>query len=317
MDIDRTEISVKGEVVSVPSVVIDGRTVITSGKWIRHSAVRDEDLIEGETLASPEAFIARLKESDLKADLFTFSQRLPDVIPKHTYFLEWDNVAVVPITTFSHWWENCVESSVRRAVRKASKSGVVVRQAQLDDEFVKGIVSINNETPFRQGKPFWHFQKSFELVKAENSTYSKRNVFFGAYVGDELVGFIRLTRVGSVECLIQILGKIKHSDKRPVNALIAKAVEHCEQSGASHFMYCNYVYNDPKSSLTEFKRRNGFEQVFVPRYYVPLTLKGELALRLGLHNGLVKRIPQPIISQLLRIRSLWYGRKLKAQNEVA
>ena len=78
---------------------------------------------------------------------------------------------------------------------------------------------------------------------------------------------------------------IKHYDKRPANALIAKAVELCEQQGMSYLMYCNYVYNDPESSLTEFKRRNGFEQALVPRYYVPLTLKGKIALRLGLHRG--------------------------------
>ncbi len=79
-------------------------------------------------------------------------------------------------------------------------------------------------------------------------------------------------------------------------------------------MYCNYVYNDPKSSLTEFKRRNGFEQVLVPRYFVPLSLKGRIALSLGIHNGLVKRIPKPIVSYLLRLRSRWYEYRSKAQS---
>jgi len=129
------------------------------------------------------------------------------------------------------------------------------------------------------------------------------------------VGYIRLTYVGRVASIIQVLGKMKHFDKRPVNALIAKVVEFCEQDGASHLMYCNYVYNDPNSSLTEFKRRSGFEQVLVPRYYIPLTFKGKMALRLGLHRGLAQRLPKPVISQLLKIRSLWYGRKLKALNE--
>ena len=74
---------------------------------------------------------------------------------------------------------------------------------------------------------------------------------------------------------------MKHFDKRPTNALIAKAVEICEQRGFAYLTYCNYVYNDPDSSLTEFKRRNGFEQVLVPRYYIPLTLQGRIALKLG------------------------------------
>jgi len=80
-------------------------------------------------------------------------------------------------------------------------------------------------------------------------------------------------------------------------------------------MYCNYIYNDPKSSLTEFKRRNGFEQVLLPRYYIPLTLKGKIALRLGLHRGLVQRIPKAVLSQLLKIRNSWYGRRLKDVKE--
>ena len=37
--------------------------------------------------------------------------------------------------------------SVRRAVRKAAKAGVIVKLAEFDDAFVKGIVNINNETP--------------------------------------------------------------------------------------------------------------------------------------------------------------------------
>jgi len=310
-----TVIGVRGKAVSVPSAQIDGRTVITTGKWPKIAAVRDEDLVEGEIVANPEAFISQLKESGLNADLFTFVQKLPATTPKYAYHLEWDNLAVIPITTFTNWWEKQVEASVRRAVRKAAKSGVAVRLAELDDAFVQGIVSINNETPVRQGKPFWHYQKSFDAVKLENATYPQRTIFLGAYYENELIGFIRLTTVDRWASVIQILSMVKHLDKRPTNALISKAVEVCEQRGFSHLVYCNYVYNDPKSTLTEFKRRNGFEQVLLPRYYIPLTLKGKVALRFGLHRGLVQRIPQPIISRLLKVRSLWYERTVKASKE--
>jgi hypothetical protein len=61
--------------------------------------------------------------------------------------------------------EKRIESSVRRAVKKAVKSGVTVRIAEFNDDLVRGIVNINNETPIRQGKPFWHFQKGFDAVK--------------------------------------------------------------------------------------------------------------------------------------------------------
>ena len=204
-----------------------------------------------------------------------------------------------------------MEPSVRRAVRKASKSGVTVTPVAFDDALVEGIVSINNETPIRQGKPFWHFQKSFNAVKDENSTYADRNTFLGAYYEGELIGFIRLTRTDRAANIVQLLTKMKHFDKKPANALVAKAVEVCEQSKIAHLMYCNYTYNDPEGSLTEFKRRNGFQKVLLPRYYIPLTLRGKIALRLGIHRGLAQRVPKPLLHRLLRLRSLWYARRLK------
>jgi hypothetical protein len=120
-----------------------------------------------------------------------------------------------------------------------------------------------------------------------------------------------------VASTVQLLSKIKHYDKRPANAMIAKAVEVCEKAGVPYLMYCNYVYNDPNSSLTEFKRRNGFEQVLIPRYYIPLTQRGKIALQLGLHRGLVQRIPKPILTRLLKIRNAWYERKVKTDKEAA
>ena len=123
---------------------------------------------------------------------------------------------------------------------------------------------------------------------------------------------MRITYAGGVANIVQLLSLIKHYDKRPANAMIAKAVEVCEQRGIAYLMYYNYIYNDPKSSLTEFKRRNGFEQVLVPRYYVPLTRKGQLALSMGLHRGLVERIPKRVLSELLKMRSTWYARRRKS-----
>jgi hypothetical protein len=317
MTMDHTEIRVKGKAVSVASARIEGRNVLRSGSLLKIALPQDEELIEGETVRDPEAFVSQLKASGLNADIFTFAQKLPDTAPKYYYHMEWDNLAVIPITTFSEWWDKRVESSVRRAVRKATKLGIVIKVSELDDEFVKGIVGINNETPTRQGRAFWHFQKSFEEVKQENSTYPGRNAFLGAYYEDQLIGFIRLIYADKLASTVQLLSMIKHYDKRPANALIAKAVELCEQQGMSYLMYCNYIYNDPDSSLTEFKRRNGFEQVLVPRYYVPLTLKGKIALRLGLHHGVKSLIPRRLFKQLLKLRSRWYEHRTAAAQESA
>lgn len=301
----------RGKPTRLPSVCIEGRVVITSGKWVKIAAVMDEELVEGETVPVPELFLSRLKDTELKADIFTFVQKLPDIVPKHKYHLEWDDAAVIPITSFSDWWGKRVKYDVRNAVKKAARLGVIVKVAQFDDTFVEGIVGIYNESPIRQGAPFLHYQKSFDTVRRENATYLDRSTFIGAYYNDELIGFIKMVHVGTIATTMQVVGQKKQFNKKPMNALIAKAVEICEMKGVSHLVYGSYIYHDLNSSLTEFKRRNGFEQVLLPRYYIPLTLKGKIALKLNLHHRLVDHVPVPVLAQLRKLRSLWHGRRLQ------
>ncbi len=307
----RTDIRVKGEAISAASVEIKGRTVCTQGGWLLTAGVRDEELVEGDTVADPESFILELKESGLRADLFTFAQRLPSTMPKHSYHIEWENAAAVPITSFSDWWKERAEYSIRKGVNRAKKLGVTVELAEFNDQFVGAICDIYNETPVRQGKAFWHYQKDFPSVKNALATYLDRSLFIGAYYGNDLIGFIKMTYVDSTATITQILSAKKHFDKRPNNALIAKAIEVCASQGRSHFIYGSFVYFDPDSTLTEFKRRNGFDAVSLPRYYIPLTLKGKVALRMGFHREIARQLPRPIFKQFLKLRSQWYAHTAK------
>ena len=225
---------------------------------------------------------------------------------------EWDNLAVIPTTSFSDWWERRINRAKRKAVRKSERVGVVVKQAELNDDLITGIVRINNESPVRQGKPFWHYNKSFDEVKSENSTYPERTIFLGAYYQDELIGVVRMICAGKIAHIALLLAMTKHHDKRTANAMIAKAVEVCAQNGMSNLVYGQYVYNADDSSLTEFKRQSGFEQILVPRYFIPLTWRGEITMKLGLHRGFTKRLPKPLLARLLRWRSRWYARRLNA-----
>ena len=61
----------------------------------------------------------------------------------------------------------------------------------------------------------------------------------------------------------------------------------------------------------EFKRRNGFEQINFPRYYIPLTLKGQVFVRMRLYRGLSGLIPEPILEPLLSLRT-WYYKTMSA-----
>ena len=162
-----TEIRISGKTLYVPSMDICGRTVVVTGKWIRTAEIRDEQVVEGTSVEDPELFITRLKESELKADIFTFTQRPPEITPKYDYHFDWDNWAVIPTTSFKDWWENRLPQESRKNVRRAAKRGVVVRVVPFDDDLVEGIHRIYNETPVRQGKRFWHFGKDVETVRRE------------------------------------------------------------------------------------------------------------------------------------------------------
>lgn len=306
-----TEIRVRGQSTMVPAVEIYGRTVVVTGKRLKIASVQDEDLCEGETVREPISFISALKASALGADLFTFCQRIPNTSRLHDYYTEWGNDATLPITTYEHWLKEGVEYSIRKSVNKAKRVGVVAECTAFDDEFVKAICRIYSEAPARQGRAFWHYKKDFETVKHELGTYLDRSVFIGAYYQGELIGSLKMTYVGSTAPIMQIFCSQNHFDKRPNNALLAKAVEICEQHGKEYLIYGNFTYNDVDSSLTEFKRRNGFKPVDLPRYYVPLTLKGALALRLRLHRGLVGWVPPRLLKRAREVRAAWYARRSK------
>jgi hypothetical protein len=307
-DSQQTEIRVHGKTLQVPAIRINGATVIVKGKWLKLAVVKDEDLVEPVTFDQPEVFIKGLKQSGAKPDLFTFAQKVPETTPKFQYHLEWDNAAMVPITTLKDWLEKRVEYDVRKAIKKAAKLGVTARSVEFDDTLVQGIVDIYGESPTRQGKAFWHYRKDFETVKHESGTYLEKSEFIGAYFENVLIGFIKMAYVGKIASTIHVISMKKHFDKKVTNLLLAKAVEICEQKGATHLVYGNYIYSDPTSSLTEFKRRNGFEKAMIPRYYVPLTVKGRLALRLGLHHGLGGMLPEPAKNLLRKARARIHSR---------
>ena len=306
LPVGSAEIRVRGKTTFVPSVAIDGRTVIVTGKWLKTAAIRDEIAAEGELVKDPGSFIGMLKKSELKADIFTFFQRPPDVSPKFNFHFEWNNYAAIPITTFDKWWES-VPQETRKNVRRAVKRGVVVKTAPYDDALVRGIHKLCNESPLRQGKPFWHFGKDFETVKRDHAAYLERSDFIAAYLKDELIGFIKMVHVDRVAFILHILAANAHYDKRPINALIARAVEICALKGVGYFVYDQYIYgNKTHSSLVELKRRNGFEPVNFPRYYVPLSWKGKIAVALRLYRGAVGLLPAPALKIALASRDWLY-----------
>ncbi len=291
---------------------VNGTSLRVSGRVVKVGAIYDEYWLEKNSIPNPEEIIEGAKANRAAIDIFTFSQRLPDVCPRYPYYMEWDNVAALPITTFEHWWTSEVNDKTRNMVRKAQKKGVVVKLAAFDDRLVDGIARIYNETPVRQGRPFSHFGKTPNQVRGENASYLERSDFLAAYTGEELIGFIKLVYTGEVAGMMQILSQVKARDKAPNNALVAKAVEVCAKKGIRYLTYSKFIYGkkglDP---IAEFKHHNGFQKIDFPKYYVPLTEKGKIGLLLGLHREFNEILPPGVVSSLRKIRTRWYMAKIR------
>lgn len=299
------ETLIKGQPAQIECTEIAGQIFSVSRGPLTIVSLEDEWY---EDLANPEAAIAALRGSiGFKPDLLTFWQRMPQTAPNYPYHLEWEEIAVLPITSYDHWWKDQIKSRVRSQIRKAEKEGLVVKEVPYDDDFVKGMTAIFNEAPVRQGRRFWHYGKDFETVKRQFSRFVVRERMIGAYYHGEMIGFIMLGNAGRFGITGQIISSIKHRDKSPNNALIAKAVEVCDTQQLKYLIYL--FWSD--DSLAEFKRRCGFEKVAIPRYYVPLSGKGELALKCGLHSGWRVILPKGVKDSLKWVRGKWY--RLRAE----
>jgi hypothetical protein len=269
-------------------------------------------------LDDPELFLAELRRSKMRVDLFTFMQKLPETSPKHPYPMEWDNMAVLPISTFDHWWTEQIGFKARNKAKQAEKKGIVVREVPFDDVLVRGIWEIYNESPVRQERLFPHYGKSLEVVREVSGTFLDSSIFLGAFDAEKLIGFIKITADDSwtQAGIMHIVSLLGYRDKSPTNALISQAVRSCADRGISYLVYAQFAYGKKvRSSLSDFKERNGFRRVDIPRYYTPLTRWGSLAFAMGLHHRLSERIPEPLAAKLRELRSTWYQHKFELKPE--
>lgn len=302
------EVSIKGQKCSVPAFRIDDIKVVVQGGVIKIAEIFDEYWLLAESLPDPLWVLDKLRRVANKPDIFTFAQRAPDTKPHYEFHTEWDNVAVIPVTTYDEWFREQVSSASRRNIRTSEKKGVVVKEGKFDDEYVRGIMAIYNESPVRQGRKFWHYGKEFDAVERENGTYRERSSFLGAYVDGQMVGYMKIVWDRQSAAIMQVLSKLEFREKRPNNAMLSAAVRLCAERKIPYLLYEKYVYGTKAdSSLTRFKRENGFVRMDLPRYYVPLTVKGKMAIALGLYRDPKDMVPEWLRTRLIALRDKWYA----------
>ena len=188
------ETIVRGHPAKIECLDIAGQTFSIDRRLV---TIVDFDDDWYEDVRDSTATVGILNEAkNVRPDIFTFWQRMPDVEPRFSYHREWEEIAVLPITTYDHWWKSQIKSRVRNQIRKAEKDGLTVKEVPYDDDFVRGMTTIFNESPIRQGRRFWHYGKDFETVKRQFSRFLFRERMIGAYFEGEMVGFMMLADAG-------------------------------------------------------------------------------------------------------------------------
>ena len=275
---------------------------LLSRKKIFITIARDLKEYERDVVPTEET-IEKLRERGI--DIFTFVERRwknRTVNPPKKWRRENDNVALLKLASYEEWWKN-IGKKTRNMVRKAEKRGIRTEVADVDVKFAEGIWRIYNETPIRQERSFSHYGTPIRRV-IESVISSKDCKYIGAYLEDELVGFVQLVEGDGITILSQVLSLKKHFDKAVNNALIAKTVEVCANSNHKWIIY-GRIGNHP--SLDRFKQSNGFSEFQLKRHYIPLTRKGKIAITLKLHRELKDSLPRAIKNQLFPLYN-WIDR---------
>ncbi len=286
-----------------------GKEIRVQGRLIRIARL-DADRFH--FLDEPELMLDALRKSEIPIDIFTFLQKVSETSPKYRYPMEWDNFAALPISTFDDWWSRQIGFKARNKAKQAEKKGITLHEVPFNDALVRGIWEVYNESPVRQGRPFAHYGKDIETVRREEATYLDSSIFIAAFFGERLIGFAKLTidETRTQASTMNIISMVQHRDKAPTNALIARAVRSCAERRIPYLVYSRFAYGkQQRDGLMDFKERNGFQRVDVPRYYVPLTRRGWAAFRLGLHKNFADHLPEYVVTRLSELRSAWYNRK--------
>jgi len=246
------------------------------------------DVKEYQRSAIPtEEFVEKIRKKNV--DVFTFIERkwcCPIASPSKSWLKAEDNIALLNVTSYDEWLKT-VGKKTRNMIRKAEKSAIITRIVEPNEKLAEGIWKIYNETPIRQERGFPHYGTSLKAV-IDNVLSVRDCTYIGAYLQDELVGFIQLVQGDNIAIVSQILSMQKHWDKALNNALVAKAVEVCASRKIRWLMY-GRMGNHP--ALDDFKKSNGCVRFLLTRYFIVLSVKGKLATRLGLHREMKDSLP--------------------------
>jgi hypothetical protein len=219
-----------------------------------------------------------------EVDLFTFVHRTflhespaSKVYPFHC---EFENLAILKIVSYDDWWRNTLKYHGRRGLRKAEKSGIKVKKAEINDDFLRSLQQIHSEAQLREGRRYTLYGLSLQTLRAR---FHDIDDVFGAYFDGKLIAQLGIAYGDRAAMFRGFTSSLAHRDKQPFNALIAEAVRKCAERRIPFLVYGNHYGFLP--SLDRFREHQGFHRFSIPRYYVPLTMSGKLAVKFGVHRS--------------------------------
>ena len=234
-------------------MLIEGKQIGVAGTLLKTARLQSEWY---EFVDDPDICLEQIKALGIRADLFTFLQRISERGLKYSYHCETEKTGVLHIESYENWLTKQINFKTRNKVRKAGKKGVKVQVADFDDRFLQGIKAIYDECPIRQGRPFKHYAKDLGTLKREHATFLEQSEFIGAYCSGELIGFAKVFYQAGWASFMQIIAKIAEREKAPTNALIAKAVERCAEKGIPLLQFGTW---GREGTVQDFKLYNGFQ----------------------------------------------------------
>lgn len=240
-------------------------------------------------------------------DLFTFIERSFLGASKGNelgLFSNLETIGLLRMKCFDEWFKS-ITHRARQLTRKGQRMGLKVGVVDINEDFLRSAFRIYNETPIRQGRKYSGFGLSMTDLRTKFSKMDDSEVI-GAYFNNELVGLMWVGYGDRVATVNSFLSLISCRDKYyPNYALLAETVKRSCEKGYKFLTYGNMGYNP---GLDFFKKTNGFKIFAAPRYYVPLSAKGQLAIKLKLFQPVEHSFSPTLTRALVPIYNI--GNKL-------
>ena len=219
----------------------------------------------------------------VQTDLFSFWNR--DWIQPRTYSYPSveDNICLLQVTSHAEWFHN-LHRKTRNMIRKNLKTQCTVRPLRFCEDTYKRILNIFHETATRQGRTFPnYYMHSFHEVEDKMAPWKDTSCLIGLFLHNELIGFTDLVFVDGYILISHFLSYTRHYDKAPNNRLMSEIVKTAEAEGISNIVYGKMASGN--TGLNRFRLHHGFRRYPVPRYYVAISGKGRVIMKIGINRS--------------------------------